>query len=174
MSAPNLTIMAEPAESSKVVYGALAAKSSNDSPNGQLSLVLTITNNEQASVHLNNVTVKFVGPPNVGQSSIAADLDIPSHQIKRWFFQAANNIILPVPAPGTVKLSLSCDNFSDPATLDVSLSQYQSPVAGGGYAFPGKVGDIKQGEFWTGVSAQHGAAGGGTQLFAYDLLMRVY
>jgi len=174
MSAPNLTITAEPAESSKVVYGALAAKSSNDSPNGQLSLVLTITNNEQTSVHLNNVTVAFVGPPSVGQSSIAADLDIPSHQIKRWFFQPGNNIILPVPAPGAIKLSLSCDNFSDPATLDVSLSQYQSPVAGGGYAFPGKVQDIKQGEFWTGISAQHGSAGGGTQLFAYDLLMRVY
>src|SRR4029079_18289317 len=157
MSAPNLTITAEPAESSKVVYGALAAKSSNDSPNGQHSLVLTITNNEQTSVHLNNVTVKFVGPPNVGQSSIAADLDIPSHQIKRWFFQPVDNVILPVPAPGAIKLTLTCDGFSDPATLDVSLSQYQ----GSGYAFPGKVGDIQKGEFWTGVSAKHGAAGGG-------------
>ena len=174
MSAPNLTITAEPAESSKVVYGALAAKSSNDSPNGQLSLVLTITNNEQASVHLNNVTVKFVGPPNVGQSSIAANLDIPSHQIRQWFFQPVDNVILPVPAPGAINLSLTCDNFSDPATLDVSLSQYQSAVDGGGYAFPGEVGDIKQGEFWTGVSAQHGAAGGGTQLFAYDLVMRAF
>src|SRR4029079_10160057 len=130
MSAPNLTITAEPLESSKVVYGTLAAKSLNDSPNGQLSLVLTITNNEQASVHLNNVTVAFVGPPSVGQSSIAADLDIPSHQIKRWFFQSGNNVILPVPAPGAIKLSLSCDTFSEPATLDVSLSQYQSPVNG--------------------------------------------
>jgi hypothetical protein len=174
MSAPNLTITAEPAESSNVVYGALAAKSKNDLPNGQFSLVLTITNNEQTSVHLNNVTVKFVGPPSVAQSSIAANLDIPSHQIRQWFFQPVDNIILPVPAPGAIKLSLNCDNFSDPATLDVSLAQYESPADGGGYAFPGKVEDIKQGEFWSGVSAQHGAAGGGTQLYAYDLLMRAY
>src|SRR4029079_4733723 len=110
MSAPNLTITAEPAESSKVVYGALAAKSSNDSPNGQLSLVLTITNNEQTSVHLNNVTVAFVGPPSVGQAQIPADLDIPSQQINGCFSQPGNNIILPVPAPGAIKLSLTCDN----------------------------------------------------------------
>ena len=42
MSAPNLTIQVEPAENSSVAYGALAAKTSNDAPEGQLSLVLTL------------------------------------------------------------------------------------------------------------------------------------
>lgn len=53
MDAPDLTIKAEPAEASSVVYGALAAKTANDPSNGQLSLVLTITNNEPSPVHLN-------------------------------------------------------------------------------------------------------------------------
>jgi hypothetical protein len=100
VSAPNLTIKVEPAETSSVVYGALAAKTSNDAPEGQLSLVLTIINNEQASVHLNQVTVSFVAPPNVSPSSIPADLTIVPAQSKQWYFTPANNIILPVPGPG--------------------------------------------------------------------------
>ena len=177
MSAPNLTITAEPTEAGSLVYGALAAKSSNESANGQLSIVLTITNNEATTVHLNQVNVSFVGPPSVNASPIAADLTINPSQTVRWFFGILgpnNNIILPVPAPGAVKLKLTCDNFSDPAELDVTLGQYQSPATDGGYSFPARAADLAKGELWTGLSAAHGAAGGGTQLFAYDLLIRAY
>src|SRR5262245_41184823 len=177
MSAPQLTITVEPAEASSVVYGVLAAKTSNDPSNGQLSLVLMITNNEPSPVHLNQVTVSFVGPPNVSPSSIIADLTIASTQTKKWYFASVDpttNIILPVPAPGVVKLGLSCDGFSDPAQAEMPLTQYASPAAGGGYPFPAKTGDLKQGEYWTGLSAAHKAAGGGTQLFAYDLRVRAY
>jgi hypothetical protein len=174
MSAPNLTIQVEPAEASSVVYGALAAKTSNDPSTGQLSLVLTITNNEPSPVHLNQVAVSFSGPPNVSPSSIMADLTIPSIQTKQWYFAMANNIILPVPSPGAITLALSCDGFSDPAEVDMPLAQYVSPAPGGGYSFPAKTDDLKHGEYWTGRSAAHGAAGGGTQLFAYDLVVRAY
>ena len=174
MSAPNLTIKTEPAEASSVVYGSLAAKTSNDPANGQLSLVLTITNNEPSSVHLNQVKISFGGPPNVSASLIPADLTIPSTQTKQWYFAPANNIILPVPSPGTVELDLSCDGFSDTAKMNMPLAEYASPANGGGYCFPAKTNDLKRGEYWTGRSAAHGAAGGGTQLFAYDLLVRAH
>ena len=143
MSAPNLTIKVEPAEASSIVYGALAAKTSNDPSNSQLSLVATITNNEPSEVHLNQVTVSFVGPPSVSPSSVPADLTIPSTQTKQWFFAPANNIILPVPGPGAVKLTLSCDGFSDLANVDMPLAQYASPATGGGYPFPAKTDDLK-------------------------------
>src|SRR6266849_59794 len=174
MSAPKLTTKIEPAEASSVVYGALAAKTSNDPSQGQLSLVLTITNNESSPVHLTQVTVSFLGPPSVSPSSIPADLTIPSMQTEQWYFAPANNIILPVAAPGTVQLTLTCDGFSDPAELDAPLTQYVSPADGGGYAFPARTGDLKKAEFWTGRSAVHGAAGGGMQLFAYDLVVRAF
>jgi len=177
MSAPNLTVTAEPAEAGSLVYGALAAKSSNDFPNGQFSLVLTITNNEAASVHLNQVKVSFVGPPSVSAAPIVADLPFDPSQTRKWYFGflgPSENIILPVPAPGAVKLKLSFDNFSDPVELDVTLGQYQSPATDGGYAFPARADDLGDGEFWTGMSAAHAAAGGGTQLFAYDLLMSAF
>ena len=177
MSAPNLTVTAEPAEAGSLVYGALAAKSSNEFPNGQLSLVLTITNNEAATVHLNQVKVSFVGPPSVNPSAIVADLTILPSQTLQWyfgFFGPSENIILPVPAPGAIKIKLFCDNFSDPAEVDLTLDQYQSPATDGGYSFPARSADLSKGEFWTGLSAAHGAAGGGTQLFAYDLLIRAF
>src|SRR5687767_4934823 len=177
MSAPNLTVTAEPVEAGSLVYGALAAKSSNEFANGQLSLILTITNNEAATVHLNQVKVSFVGPPSVNASPITADLTILPSQTLRWFFGILgpnNNIIIPVPAPGAIKLKLFCDNFNDPAELDLTLGQYQSPAADGGYSFPARSADLSKGEYWTGLSAAHGAAGGGTQLFAYDLLIRAY
>ncbi len=174
MSAPNLTIKVEPAEASSCVYGVLAAKTSNDLPNGQLSLVLTITNHEVSAVHLNQVTVSFAGSPSLSPSSIVADLTIAATQTMQWNFGTANNILLAVPAPGAITLGLACDGFSAPATVDMPLAQYVSPATGGGYTFPGKTDDLKQGEYWTGVSAAHGPAGGGTQLFAYDLLIRVF
>ena len=175
MAAPNLTVTVEPAEGSAVVYGLLAPRTSNDPPNGQLSLVLTIKNLEPSAVHLNQVTVSFTGPPSVAAAVIAADVTIQSNQTQQWYFPTANNIILPVPAPGAITLDLACDGFSDSATLSKSLAQYVSPAQGGtGYAFPASSVDLKEGEFWSGRSAVHGEAGGGTQLFAYDLGVRAY
>ena len=174
MTAPNLTITVEPAEASASVYGALAAKTTNDPPNGQLSLILTITNNELSPVRLKQVTVSFVGPPSVASSLITADLTIASTKTERWIFAATNNIILPVPAPGVIKLGLVCDTFSDPARLEMTLAPYTSPANAGGYSFPAKSDDLKQGEYWIGRSAAHEAAGGGTQLFAYDLDVRAF
>lgn len=168
MTAPNLTIIAEPAESSSIVYGALAGKTSNDPSNGQLSLILSITNNESSQVLLKKVTVSFVGQPNVNSSSITApDFEILSTQTR--VFAPATNIILPVPAPGALKLELSCLGFTDPATLGMPLAEYNSPADEGGYAFPAKSTDLNDGEYWTGRSALHDPAAGGTQLFAYDL-----
>ncbi|MDB5600450.1 MAG: Murein DD-endopeptidase MepM and murein hydrolase activator NlpD, containing LysM domain [Xanthobacteraceae bacterium] len=169
MGAPNLTVTVQPSDSGPANFGQLAAPTSSDDPNGQLSLVLAIKNNGPNDVHLNQVTVSFVGPPNVASEAIAADLTIPASQTKVWFFAPANNIILPVPAPGTLKLALACDGFSDPANVSVSLAPYTSPATGGGYLFPAKTVDLKQTEYWFGRSAGHGAAGGGTQLFAYDM-----
>jgi hypothetical protein len=38
------------------------------------------------------------------------------------FLVFSDNIILPVPAPGAVKLKLFCDDFSDPVEVDVTIT----------------------------------------------------
>ena len=159
MAAPNLTIAVEPSEASSVVYGQLAAKSSEDAPEGQLSLALAITNNEATDVHLNEVTVSFEPSVTVSPSTIAADLTIASTETAFWWFNKTDNIILPVPAPTALKLSLACDNFSAPAVANFSLAPYASPASNGGYLFPAKTDDLEKTEFWFGVSAQHDPGG---------------
>src|SRR6266545_4777923 len=108
MSAPNLTITVEPFESGKVVYGPLAPKTLNSQAQGQLSLKLAIKNNESQQVHVNQLKVSFIGPPSVNAVTIPLNLDINSNGTGGWFFATEDNIILPVPAPGKIKLSLSC------------------------------------------------------------------
>lgn len=173
MSTPNLTITIEPFESGAVVYAPLAPRTSADSPTGQLSLVLRLTNNETSAVHANTVTVSFASPPNVSTAAIAVDLTLQPNQPVAWYFQAQDNIILPVPAPSALTVGLLCDGFTTPATLTGPLAAYESPVAGG-YAFPAKRDDLGLGEFWRGRSAVHGAAGGGVQLFGYDLWVEAF
>lgn len=174
MDAPNLTIIPEPAQAPAVVYGELAAKTSAEMTNGQLSLVLAITNNESTPVHVNQVSVSFIGSPAVGPSNIPANLDIPAHQTRGWNFLTGNNILLPVPAPATIRIRVYCDDYDDPAIEDSPLAIYQSAAEDGGYPFPARAENLERGEFWFGRSAGHGEAGGGNQLFAYDLGVRVF
>ena len=168
MSAPNLNITVEPSEGGSVVFLSLAPRTTNDAAKAQLSLVLTIKNNEAQQVHVNQLVVSFIGPPNVGATTIPIDLNIGAHQQQNWFFETANNITLPVPAPSQIKLSLSCDGFSSAATTTKPLTAHQSPVPGGGYDFPAKASDLRVGEYWFGQSETH-ASGFGSQLFAYDM-----
>jgi len=173
MSAPDFTIILEPMEQGAVVYGVLAPKTANDPPAGQLSLILSITNHGDAPVHVGQVGVSFSGPPNVAAVAIAADLTIDAGSAEEWNFMAADNIILPVPAPSGIKISVVCDGFSEPATMTLPLAAYAGPAIGA-YAFPANADDLAPGEFWLGRSAIHDAAGEGTQLFAYDLGVQSY
>lgn len=186
---PNLTVHAEPAEGSgtarKLVYASCAAKSSSDPANGQLLLSLDITNNNGTlSIELQKVAISFVGPPSVGPFEIPVrtpdpggtlidGLTIPPGEVRQWTLLDSWNedIVLPVPAPGTVEISLHCDDPSahvvfDPWVVTMPLAQYTSPVAGGGYAFPHGTSDLEPGEFWIGRSSSdyHRARG-------YDLVV---
>lgn len=174
MGAPKLNITAEPAKSGSVVYLSLAPKTSNQSPNGQLALKLTIKNNENQQVHVNKLVVAFIGPPNVNATVIPLDLNIGANQQATWFFQPVNNITLPAPAPPQIKLSLTCDGFDTAAILTMSLAPHVSPVVGGSYNFPAKASDLRIGEYWSGRSEAHSAAGDGSQLFAYDMGVIVF
>jgi hypothetical protein len=173
VSAPNLTITAEPFEGGAVVYAPLAARTSSDSPTGQLSLVLRITNHEASAVHAKTVIISFSSPPIVNTASIPVDLNIGAAQTVGWNFATQDNIILPVPAPGSITIGVLCDGYSSPATLTTQLAPYKSAVPNG-YLWPAKVGELKGGEFWRGRSAVHSPAGGGNQLFAYDLWIEAF
>jgi len=170
--APKVDVTIEPFELGAVVYGPLAARTSGDTPNGQLSLVLRIKNNELTAVHVNTVTISFTPPPMVSVATIPADLSIDASKTATLYFPATYNVILPESAPSALTVGILCDNFTTLAIFTQPLGSYQGD--GSGYFFPGKLSELRPGEFWQGQSAVHAPAGGGVQLFAYDMAVVGY
>ncbi|MGW4115868.1 peptidoglycan DD-metalloendopeptidase family protein [Actinosynnema sp. NPDC004786] len=169
MGSPNVVMSVEPVEAGAVVYGRLAPPSAGGPAKGQLSLRLVIKNNEGQQVHITEVLVSFVGAPAVNPVTIPVNLTIAAGKTASWSFAAANTVFLPVPAPATVRVGLTCDGFDTPAAVLLPLAPHSSPTAAASYRFPARATDLKQGEYWSGRSGTHAPAGDGGQLFAYDM-----
>jgi murein DD-endopeptidase MepM/ murein hydrolase activator NlpD len=170
MAKANVTVVAEPQVSGVLRYAPLAAKSSADSENGQLGVAFKITNNEAQDLLLTSVEVTFTGDPAVPSKTVVPvpQLPIVAGTAPVHYFLSVDHVILPVPAPAEVTFSLSFGGFDEPEVISMSLASYVDA----GYRFPAKSADLGKGEFWAGSSAIHGGAGGGTQMFAYDLIVR--
>ena len=168
MTAPNLTITVEPSNAGTILYLPLAPKSTNDPARGEVTLALTIHNNEPLPVQLIDLTVSFIGSPAVPAKTISVDLNLPGHGTAGWNFAKANDIVTPFPAPSQIRLSFNCLGFDQPAVLTLPLVVAGPPVPGG-FDFPASASDLRIGEYWTGQSLTHDAGANGSQLFAYDM-----
>lgn len=169
MGAPNLTTSVEPMELGAVVYAPLAPKSATSNANGIVALKLSIRNNETKSVHVSEVRVSFTGSPAAGAVAIPVALNIAPNATASWHFAAANEIVVPHPAPPTIRVRLACNGFDTPTNTLLPLAAHKSPTVAGSYRFPARARDLRLGEYWSGQSQTHAEAGDGSQLFAYDL-----
>ena len=138
MRTPNLTIGVEPLESGKIIYLSAAPRTTGRPRNGQLWLKLSIKNNESTQVHVSQLRVSFIGRPAVSAVTIPLALDIAAGKSASWFFSKADSIMLPVPAPGTIELALSCTGFAAPATLSLPLVAHHSPTPAGSDRAPAR------------------------------------
>src|SRR5215471_19386769 len=59
MATPNVTVAIEPSDGSSIFFEPVARKDTNSTSSGLVCLLLTITNHESQSVHLNKVTLEF-------------------------------------------------------------------------------------------------------------------
>ena len=174
MSIPNLAVVVEPSTSGAVVYGPLAYAATIGDQAAQLSIRLRITNNESAAVVVNTIALSFVPPPVVTPVAIAVNISVGSAETTLWNFATADNIFLPDPTPPTFTVSIWCNGFTDPRTIALALDPHSNPVTGGAYLFPARADDLSDGEFWQGISGKHSPAGGGVQLFGYDMGVVAY
>ncbi len=170
MSAPNLTITVEPSTNNQVMYLPLAPKSATDPAKGEIALAFSIRNNEAAPVQLVTLAISFSGSPAVAGASIPLDLNVAAHGTANWNFATANEIVTPFPAPGHISFSFACHGFSEPAVVTLPLVA-AGPPAPNGFDFPAAASDLRIGEYWSGQSLTHGAGAGGSQLFAYDMVV---
>lgn len=184
MGAPDLTIRVEPFESRKVVYLPLAPQTKNHLPKGRLLLRLSITNNEVDKVRMEDLKLSFIGPPLVSSVTIPFqyisvdpdnvevidDVVIGSKATRVWSFQRPDqDVILPFPAPGTIKISVSCHDFDTPAVLTLPLAAHTSPTPVGSYLFPARASDLRPHEYWRTGGATHAIGAEGSQIFGYDM-----
>jgi len=172
MATPNLTVVIEPRLGGAVLFGPLASSSGGQA--AQLSLRLWITNNSSSSVVVNTIGLSFVPPPIVSPVAIPINVGINPGDTTLWNFATANNVFLPDPPPPTFAVSVWCNGFSDPLTVTSPLDPHSNPVTGGAYLFPARADDLRDGEFWQGISGTHSPAGGGVQLFGYDMGVVAY
>ncbi len=168
MTTPNLTVTVEPSNAGTLMFLPLAPKNAAASLQGEIALFLAIQSNESSPIHVKQLTVSFAGSPAVPAVAIPLDLTIPAHTAVGWSFATANDLVVPVPAPGQIALSLMCQDFAQPFVVTMPLAAAGAPVPGG-FNFPAKASDLRIGEYWSGQSLTHDAGASGSQLFAYDM-----
>ena len=168
MAAPNVTITAEPKKGRGVAYLRLAAKTTAHTSQAQLSLRLSVKNDESSKLAVKKLDVSYPGS-SVPSDSTGVDLSIAPGETERWFFPVDANQVFDRPAPKTVRLEMHFHGFGDPAVLTLRLAPHLSPTKEGSYRFPAHSTDLRPGELWRGRSAKHGPAGDGGQMFAYDV-----
>ena len=142
---PNIALTFEPVESGAAVYAPLAPKSAGSAGKGQFALKMWVQNNSPANVHVNQLKISFIGAPAVNPVTIALDLNVAPGASKSWFFSTADMIVLPVPAPATVKLAVSCDGFDTPAAVMLPLIAHKSPTPAASYRCPARAPDLAKG-----------------------------
>ncbi|WP_257461827.1 M23 family metallopeptidase [Archangium lipolyticum] len=187
MAAPNIAIQIEPSESGKAVYLPLAATTATGKTMVKLVLRLRLENKGSGTVKVKAIRFSFPGSsqPAMDMQGVNMDggLDLDAGETATWSNGMVdldpdpdvkniinNSVYLTGAAPSQVKVEVTCKDFSEPATVTLSLAAHQSPVAGEAYRFPYAAGELRDDEYYQ-TSAVHWANGGagGTQIFAHDI-----
>jgi hypothetical protein len=165
MSVPNIEVIVYPvgpsATERQVQYLELAPANTMLDPVCPLPLQIWIKNNQGANLTLTEIAAEFSDPTL--NKTIPVTVPIGPGSSTAWYASNPQYIILPSPPPPSFKLKLTFADF-DPWSDKVFLVPFPDS-----FHFPGKFADLAKGEFWLGSGMSH--AGGGDQLFHYDLGM---
>jgi hypothetical protein len=167
MAAPNLHVTIEPFEDGNVVYERLAAATVNDAEFVQISLVLSIRNDEAVPVDLTQwMTTADAAIPFASKTKVLT-MTLAPGETQGIAFETADNVTFAEPAPPTVTVALTATGFAQPWTHTWNLKPHHSPIPGDAYLFPASSADLESDERWIGIGGAH-ASGYGSQLFAHD------
>lgn len=177
MTAPKIALLIEPTLAQKVRYLPLAPSRPGEGERFQLSFQARFTNNEPGKVHVTKLRIRFPAASGVPQKDItiktlhpdwtvSMGLDMNAGQVLAPMdFKNTDNIVLTSTPPATITFEVFAEGFSDPASYSFALARHDCPVPGD-YAWMGLAHELRRGEYWNGVAAQHCC---GPQLYAHDL-----
>lgn len=178
-SAPNIQLVEiKPVDgANNLFYLACAARSSNESPSGQLSASFKIKNNEGKPITLTGITYSYLKNGTPVLKIMVLDIDDLSKkkvtinagstfswQNSRDYHDIDNALLMESPLPTSVSIRLSFEGYNDPFIITRNLKTYSNQEPGGAYSFPGRESDLRINEYWY----SYGGHGGGSQYYAYD------
>jgi hypothetical protein len=196
MATPNLDVTIQPTDGTHLLYLPIAAKSKGEPEHVKIVLRLKLKNAGTTDLTLKGITFSYPGSshadsimqgvkiavdpsgeedPNDGVikagttatwSNGVVDLD----DSEEGQNSVRNDIYLPVPAPSSIAIKISCHGFSDPKTVTLDLRAYTDPTGFGALRLPISQMDLDEGEYLV-TSGRHWANGGanGTQIYAHDI-----
>ena len=180
MAAPKIGLTIEPRVNGVVRYLTLAPSTPDEGERFQLSFQATFTNREPHPLDVTLLRVTFPDVPgfmkNISvKTLVGASLALFGVHLNKageagdsrapMDFKETDNIVLTSTPPPTIKFEVFTDGIEPPASFTYSLRRHESPVAGGAYAWMGKAQDLRRGECWQGIGANHCC---GPQLYAHD------
>src|SRR2546427_4875465 len=147
MSQPHLDIQVEPIESGKAEYLPLAATTATGKTGLKIVLRLRLQNNGTSMVKVKGIRFSFPGssyaPVDMQGVNRDGSLDLGVGAVAYWSNGRVdlnpdpnvddfinNSVYLTGGAPGHVTVDIECKDFTDPATISLSLKPHKSPVAG--------------------------------------------
>lgn len=172
--APKLTITVEPQQDGKLIYIPIAAGTSAGADAAWSCTVVGIENHEASAVHVTQVRRVPLPQAMVPAQTAEADIVIEQDETGQWRHAADGNFFWPVPPPGKLRIEITCEGFDKPATETFALVEFESALPDDTFLFPARWTDLARGEYWQGRSGGHSAAGGGTQLTGYDMIVVRY
>jgi hypothetical protein len=171
----------QPRVNGVVRYLALAPSNPNQRERYQLSFEARFTNNGRREVKLMKLEYSFPTAPALGvheivlktllrnEDPIIVRLGLilgPGASHAPMDFKNTDNKILMDPPPETIRFEVFADGIDDTAVFDHSLARHESPVADGAYRWMANAHELRHGEYWEGIGAEHCC---GHQLYAHDL-----
>jgi len=168
MSIPPVTFSIEPEENGRLVYLPVAPRSTAEPARGMLGFRLRIRNNGSGSLRLTRILVDFPGAPALSRQ-IDQDESFDADESRTIWMQDEDSIELPAVAPERVRIGLMCAGHNQPKVIERRLAPHRSPTPQGSYRFPANTADMDFDEYFM-PNARH--AGGGAQLFGYDIGVR--
>jgi len=182
MGEPRIDLIIEPTVGGVVRYLALAPSTPNGGERFQLSFEARFINLEPSPVRVKLLRVSFPDAPGLGRdirikSEVSRDPLIVALELRLSAagqqgdsrapidFKHTDNIVLTSTPPQTIKFEVEAYDFDDLASFTFALGRHESPVAGDAYVWMGKAHDLRRGECWQGIGAQHCC---GHQLYAHD------
>lgn len=169
---PKIDVVLQPQERDIIVYQLLPGWTSDHKNTAQVSVRISVTNKEAESIIWEKIVIKYKeNGANKSKTFFPEQpISISASKTKTWqnsrgYHQEGEVLYINSTLPTSLTIELYFKNFSAPVKVTKKLAPYQES-----FGLPFKDSDLDEDEVWYSSSTH----GGGSQVFAYDMVVVGY